>query len=74
MKEPKSKKHNRSSEKAGMTGSSSAQLKDLTVTELMEQLQSSPVGLGKDEARSRLSKYGYNELEVKKRGPFAPPY
>ena len=70
MKGPKDKKHNRSPEKAGMPGSSRAQLKDLTVTELMEHLQSSPDGLGKDEAQNRLGKYGYNELAEKKVNPF----
>jgi len=70
LKGPKDKKHNRSPEKAGMPGSSRAQLKDLTVTELMEHLQSSPDGLGKDEAQNRLGKYGYNELAEKKVNPF----
>ena len=44
-------------------------MKDLTVTELMKQLESSTDGLSNHEAEVRLTKYGYNELVEKKINP-----
>jgi H+-transporting ATPase len=46
------------------------QLKDLTVAELLKQLQSSPEGLSQTEAAKRLERYGYNELPENKENPF----
>lgn len=40
---------------------------NLEVSEVVQKLNSSPEGLKKDEAVKRISKYGYNELEEKKR-------
>jgi H+-transporting ATPase len=41
----------------------SADLKDLSLAEVEKQLQSSPDGLGADEAKARLAKYGPNEIQ-----------
>jgi H+-transporting ATPase len=51
-------------EKAADT--SRGQVKDLTVDELLRQLQTSPEGLSQAEAANRLERYGYNELPEKK--------
>jgi H+-transporting ATPase len=44
-------------------------LKDLPVAELMKHLDTSGDGLTGEEARRRLEKYGYNEIEEKKQSP-----
>jgi len=44
-------------------------LKDLSVAELLKNLQSSRDGLSKTEAEHRLAQYGYNELPEKKGSP-----
>jgi P-type Ca2+ transporter type 2C len=41
----------------------------LPVEEVLKALQTGNAGLTLSEAKSRLGEYGYNELEVKKRGP-----
>jgi len=41
----------------------------LPVAEVMESLAVDTAGLTPNEAKARLEKYGYNELEFKKRGP-----
>lgn len=45
-------------------------LKSLPMKELLEKLGSSPDGLSQDEAEKRLTQYGPNEIEEKKRNPF----
>jgi len=42
----------------------------LPAEQVFEALESTEVGLPSSEAKSRLERYGYNELEVKKRSPF----
>jgi H+-transporting ATPase len=44
-------------------------LKDLPVSEVMKQLETSGDGLTQQEAQQRLEKYGYNEIEEKKQSP-----
>ena len=41
----------------------------LPVEEVYKALQSGNAGLTSSEAKARLGQYGYNELEIKKRGP-----
>jgi H+-transporting ATPase len=50
--------------------SSQKRLQDLSITELFNQLQSSPDGLTDAKAIARLEQYGYNELPEKKVNPF----
>ena len=42
---------------------------ELSLSELMKQLGTSPNGLSQQEAKNRLSQYGYNELEDNKVNP-----
>jgi len=41
----------------------------LPVEQVFKDLETSSAGLTSSEAKARLEKYGYNELEIKKRGP-----
>ena len=50
-------------------GHKDTKLADLPVAELLEKLGSSQEGISQDEAKSRLSEYGYNELAEKKTNP-----
>ncbi len=43
----------------------------LPVEEVFKDLRSENTGLASREAKTRLGKYGYNDLEVKKRGTLA---
>jgi H+-transporting ATPase len=63
------RKQNRSQDNAGTSQSMAARAKDLPVSDLMKQLESSLDGLSKAEAQNRLAKYGYNELVEKKVNP-----
>ncbi len=69
MKNSDDRKQNRPQSKAGTSYSLVTRAKDLPVTELMKQLESSPDGLSESEAQKRLVKYGYNELVEKKVNP-----
>jgi magnesium-transporting ATPase (P-type) len=42
----------------------------LSVEHVFEALKAGDTGLASNEAKARLEKYGYNELKIKKRGPF----
>jgi H+-transporting ATPase len=47
----------------------SSPLKDLTVEELQQRLQTGASGLNGEEAQKRLEQYGYNEIEERKSNP-----
>jgi H+-transporting ATPase len=67
MSQSKKKKHDKSNEKAPKTEGTS--LKDLSVKDLMNKLDSSKDGLSADEAKKRLEKYGYNEIAEERANP-----
>ena len=48
--------------------SNTARWYQLPIGEVLNSLATHETGLSSDEARARLSKYGYNELKFKKRG------
>jgi H+-transporting ATPase len=52
-----------------LSGAAEKSLKDMPVADLMKRLGSSANGLTKQEAQSRLAKYGYNEIEEKRVSP-----
>jgi len=47
-----------------------SELATLPLNEVMSRLGSTPDGLSQEEAKRRLSQYGYNEIEEKKANPF----
>jgi len=67
MSQSKNKKHDES--KAGVPQTEGASLKDVPVPKLMQRLSSSQDGLSVAEAKQRLEKYGYNEIEEKRVNP-----
>jgi H+-transporting ATPase len=67
MSQSKNKKHNES--KAGVPQTAGTSLKNVAVPELMKRLDSSQDGLSAAEAKQRLEKYGYNEIEEKRVSP-----
>jgi H+-transporting ATPase len=48
---------------------SSNNLADLPLAELMERVHTSPNGLGQEDAKQRLSQFGYNAIAEKKVSP-----
>ena len=69
MNDSEDGKQNTRPERHRISRSPVDRLKDLTVTELIKDLESSPDGLSGAEAQNRLTEYGYNELPEKKVNP-----
>ena len=67
MSHSKKEKHEKSNTEEPTTGGTS--LKDIPVEDLMSQLNSSKDGLSSSEAKQRLEKYGYNEIEEQRVNP-----
>jgi H+-transporting ATPase len=67
MSQSKNKKHD--NPKAGAPQTAGTSLKDVAVPELMKRLDSSQDGLSAAEAKQRLEKYGYNEIEEERVNP-----
>jgi H+-transporting ATPase len=65
----KRKKQSLSRDDTGTSQSIVAKAKDISISDLMKQLGASSDGLSAAEAKSRLDKYGYNELAEKKESP-----
>ncbi|MGB0091493.1 MAG: cation-transporting P-type ATPase, partial [Solirubrobacteraceae bacterium] len=54
---------------SGSSTDASTDLKELPLAEVEKQLQSSPDGLGAAEAKTRLARYGPNEIEEEATSP-----
>jgi H+-transporting ATPase len=67
MSQSKKEKHEKSNTEEPKADGTS--LKDLPIEDLMSQLNSSKDGLSSSEAKQRLEKYGYNEIEEQRVNP-----
>jgi H+-transporting ATPase len=63
-------KVNKAKSKSSLNSDRQNELKSLSMSELQDEVKSSPDGLSQSEAEKRLIQYGANEIEEKKTNPF----